>query len=139
MAAEIDEVLAVWRAAERALDTLPEEAPERPVMQIQVARLRRYYARLTEDSAPASWRLVEAAHDTIAETRRLLGEARRRIETTPRLARTERLMKDWLVAEQVLSRAAHDAPERSRLVGDADAARERYQAAVDALDPAHGA
>ena len=84
MAAEIEEVLAVWRAAERALDTLPDEAPERPVIQIQVARLRRYYARLTQESAPASWRLLEAAHDTIAETRRLLQEARGRIDEDAR-------------------------------------------------------
>jgi hypothetical protein len=135
MAIKVDEVLAVWRAAERALDALPQEAPERPIIQIQVARLRRCYARLTTEAVPATWKLLESTHETLAETRQVLAEARTRLETTSQLGGTERLMERWLLAEQALNRAADDPARRAELLRFADEARDRYQAALDALDP----
>ncbi|HEX5015392.1 MAG TPA: hypothetical protein VFV72_14690 [Candidatus Limnocylindrales bacterium] len=139
MAAEFEEVLAMWRDAERVLDALPDEAPERPIILIQVARLRRYYARLTNDAAPASWQLLESTHEAIAETRRILGDARARVRAsgTPEssLSATDRLMEGWLLAEQELNRAGEDPLRRSELLRAADDARDRYQAALDQLEP----
>jgi hypothetical protein len=137
MAVEVEEVLATWREAERALEALPAESSERPVIQIQVARLRRYYAQLTNETAPASWRLLEAAHQAIEETRVILAEAEMRLSepSQPTLSDTERLMETWLLAEQALNRAGEDAARRTQLLQVADDARERYQSAIDEFEP----
>ena len=83
MALSVDELLLVWRDAERVLNDLPASAPERPRFLRQVARLRRYHARLTTETAPTSSRLLSSTHDAITETRRLLGNARSRVEAPP--------------------------------------------------------
>jgi hypothetical protein len=138
VAADVEEVLAMWREAERALDALPEEAPERPVVLIQVARLRRYYQRLTKETVPATWHLLESTHEAIEDTRQILAEARARIAASEpahsSLSATDRLMEAWLLAEQALNRAGDDPIKRGELLRIADEARERYQAAIDAQE-----
>jgi glycosyltransferase A (GT-A) superfamily protein (DUF2064 family) len=137
LAVRLEEVLAAWRAAERALNELPKEAPERPLILLQAARLRRIHARLTNERVPETWQLLTATHEALAETRRLLAEARARIDgVDSSLSRTDQLMRDWLLAEQVLNRAGDEDPElRNRLLLAADEARERYQAAIDEMEP----
>jgi hypothetical protein len=136
MAVEVEDVLAVWREAERALESLPEEAPERPIIQIQVARLRRLYLRMTNEAVPATWNLITATRDAIADTKAILGDAEARIQSShSMLTGPERLMTDWLLAEQALTRAGDDPARRSELLLAADEARERYQAAIDELGP----
>jgi len=136
MAVRLEEVLAAWRAAERALSELPEEAPERPLIQIQAARLRRIHGRLMNERAPVTWQLLRSTHEAIADTRRILDEARARIdgEESP-LTRTDRLMREWLLAEQALNRVGDDDVLRRQLLLAADEARERYQQAIDEIDP----
>ena len=87
MALSVDELLLVWRDAERVLNDLPASAPERPRILRQVARLRRYHARLTTETrahelAPARRRPTTRS----TETRRLLGDAR---ESRRSAARTD--------------------------------------------------
>jgi hypothetical protein len=137
MGVEVEEVLATWREAERALEALPVEAPERPVIQIQVARLRRYYAQLTNETAPASWRLLESAHQAIEDTHTILADAAKRLSDSsqPSLSDAERLMEAWLQAEQALNRAGEDAFKRVELLQLADEAREHYQTAIDEFEP----
>ena len=139
MAVSVDEVLAVWRAAERALADLPPDSPERPVVQLQVIRLQRIYARLTTLSAPATWNVLESTRETIDEAKRVLADADERIATPFALGRTERLMEDWLVAEQALTRVDDGSPARADLLRKADEARDRYQAAIDEVEPARSA
>jgi hypothetical protein len=137
MAVRLEEVHAAWRATERALNELPEEAPERPLILLQAARLRRLHARLMNERAPETWQLLSATHEALAETRRLLGDARARIDGVDgSLSRTDQLMRDWLVAEQALNRVADDDPAlRNQLLLAADEARERYRAATDQVEP----
>ena len=80
MALSVDELLLVWRDAKRVLNDLPASAPERPRILRQVARLRRYHARITTATAPTNSRLLSSTHDAITDTRRLLGEARSRVD-----------------------------------------------------------
>lgn len=136
MALRVEEVLSVWRDAERVLNDMPASAPERPNILRQVARLRRYHARLTTEIAPTSWRLLSSTHDAMTETQRLLGEARGRVDAPPGpMDRTHRLMREWLLAEQELNRAGDDRADRAGLVLTADEARERYQTALDEIAP----
>jgi len=135
MAVSVEEVLAVWRAAERALAELPSGSPERPYVQVRVIRLQRIYARLTTLSAPATWNVLESARKTIDDAKSVLAEANERIATPLALGRTERLMEAWLVAEQALARLDDASPDRAALIARADHARDRYQAAIDEVKP----
>jgi hypothetical protein len=110
MALRVEEVLSVWRDAERVLNDMPASAPERPSILRQVARLRRYHARLTTEIAPTSWRLLSSTHDAMTETQRLLGEARVVDAPPGTMDRTHRLMREWLLAEQELNRQATTGP-----------------------------
>ena len=47
MALEVEEVLALWRQAERLLDELPARSPERTVVSAEALELKRIYMRLT--------------------------------------------------------------------------------------------
>jgi hypothetical protein len=92
------------------------------------------------ERAPETWQLLGATHEALAETRRLLGDARARIDGVDgvdgSLSGTDQLMRDWLVAEQALNRVADDDPAlRNQLLLAADEARERYQAAIDQVEP----
>ena len=137
MAVRLEEVLAAWRAAERALNDMPEEAPERRPILLQAARLRRLHARLMNERVPESRQLLLATDEAIAMTWQLLGEARARIGgAEASLSRADQLMRDWLVAEQALNRVPDGDPVlRSQRLLAADAARERYQAAIDEMEP----
>ena len=136
MAVKVEDVVAVWREAERALDSLPEEASDRPIIQIQVARLRRLYLRLMSEAVPATWNLITATREAIADTNAILDDAEARIQSShSMLTGTERLMTDWLLAEQSLTRAGDHPARRSELLLAADEARERFQAAIDELGP----
>ena len=114
---------------------LPPESPDRPVVQLQVIRLQRIYARLTTLSAPATWNVLESTRETIDEARRVLADADERIARPVPLGRTERLMEDWLVAEQALTRVDEASPNRATLTRTADDARNRYQATIDEVEP----
>ena len=54
MAAEAVEVLNEWRRAERLLTVLPDDAPERTEVEVQVEQLRILYQRVTGATIPSS-------------------------------------------------------------------------------------
>jgi hypothetical protein len=79
MALQIEEVLSLWREAERLLDELPAEAPEREVVSAEVVRLRRMYKRLTDES-DVSAHMIGAAQDTMAKAKSTFDQARAALE-----------------------------------------------------------
>jgi hypothetical protein len=62
-------------------------------------------------------------------------ESGARFEATKPLTTVERLMEAWLLAEQAINRAGEDSADRAELIRRADAARDRYQAALDGVEP----
>ena len=83
MAVEVEEVLALWREAERLLEGLPGEAPERVLVQERVDALKVTYRRLTTEPIVDPNLLFASALDHIEETRQLLDGLRRRFERSP--------------------------------------------------------
>jgi hypothetical protein len=82
MALQIEEVLSLWREAERLLNELPPEAPERKRVSAEVVSLRRMYRRLTEESDVTA-HMIGAAHDTIISAKATLVWARAKPEGKP--------------------------------------------------------
>ena len=78
MALEVQEVLYLWREAERVLDQLPPGAPERTLVSAEVVNLRRTYKRLTAES-DATATTVADSRTTIESAQRNLAKARERI------------------------------------------------------------
>ena len=74
----IAEALAVWREAERLLEQLPEDHPERSVIQFEVVRARAVYRRLTEAES-VSRGLVDESLSTMQEAWKTLNNARQRL------------------------------------------------------------
>ncbi|HEX5013667.1 MAG TPA: hypothetical protein VFV72_05835 [Candidatus Limnocylindrales bacterium] len=80
MALETEEVLALWREAERILEQLPPGAPERKLVGAEVVKLRRIFKRLTNQRAarsatlPESRSTIESAELTLARARERLGQ-----------------------------------------------------------------
>jgi len=79
MALEIEEVLALWREAERVLQQLPRGAPERKLVSAEVVNLRRTYRRLTAESRATAETLAES-RVTIESAQVTLERARERFE-----------------------------------------------------------
>jgi hypothetical protein len=78
MALQIEEVLSLWREAERVLEELPADAPERTVMSAEVASLKQTYRRLTEENDVSAHALV-VTRESIADARAALAAAKARL------------------------------------------------------------
>lgn len=64
MALRVDEVLAVWREAERVLDDLPPGDPERRLISAHVVEIRSIYRRLT-DAMDTSYEGLGSSRDQL--------------------------------------------------------------------------
>jgi hypothetical protein len=82
MAVLVEEVLQVWREAERVLDRLPEATPERKLLQVEVFQLRSIHRRLTDTRIEQTAQLIASSRDTIGAARATLALARRRLEAS---------------------------------------------------------
>jgi hypothetical protein len=75
----MEEVLALWREGERILEQLPQDAPDRPMVEAEVESLRALYHRLTskiEESGIA----LETSRSRIDSSRATLERAKLRLE-----------------------------------------------------------
>jgi len=81
MATLVEEVLAVWRDAERMLGELPELHADHETVARAVAELRAIYSELTAASTQSRAR-IRVSEAAVARTRTLLDAARRSIEPT---------------------------------------------------------
>ena len=80
MAVLIEELLDVWREAERVLDELPEATPERGMLEVEVIELRSVHQRLTDRRIEQTANLIAGSRETIEATRRTIERARQRID-----------------------------------------------------------
>lgn len=76
MALAVEEVLSLWREAERLLDVLPLDAPERKDIAADVADLKRIYNRLTLDN-DATGKILASSRETLSVAREALDAAKR--------------------------------------------------------------
>ena len=74
MALEVEEVLALWRQAERLLDELPARAPERKAVSAEALELKRIYKRLTAEGDVAA-HMIGSSDLRIQESRSVLEAA----------------------------------------------------------------
>ena len=72
---QVEELLRVWRDAERVLDTISPLSPDHEIVRMQVARLRDAYQAMT-DRRPASEEVVALSHATLRDTQALLDRMR---------------------------------------------------------------
>jgi len=79
----IEELLQVWREAERILEQLPDTTPERTILQVEVGQLRSMHRRLTDRRIEPTAHMVAASHDTIESARRTIERAKERLERSP--------------------------------------------------------
>lgn len=82
MTLAIEEVLAVWRDAERARDALPATHPRRTAIDADITELRAIYARLTDLIARSDHDL-RVSNDQIASAMATLERVRARLEAVP--------------------------------------------------------
>jgi Tfp pilus assembly pilus retraction ATPase PilT len=75
----VEEVLALWREAERLLDELPQPSPERIRVQLAVEELRGIYQRLTT-RADGTHAKVAATEVTLESAQRAIREAQVRLD-----------------------------------------------------------
>jgi hypothetical protein len=80
MAVLIEELLDVWREAERVLDELPDATPERSLLEVEVVELRSVHQRRTDRRIEQTAHLIAGSRETIEATRRTIERARQRIE-----------------------------------------------------------
>jgi hypothetical protein len=80
MAVLIEELLEVWREAERVLDELPDATPERTLLEVEVIQLRSVHQRLTDRRIEHTAHLIAGSRDTIEAARRTIERARLRID-----------------------------------------------------------
>jgi hypothetical protein len=78
MALRVEEVLALWREAERVLEDLPEVDPDRGIVCADVVSLRRMYRSLTDTAAGTEAALTQSAA-LVAESRAILRRVRARL------------------------------------------------------------
>ena len=78
MALAIEEVLSLWREAERLLEVLPADAPEHKVVSAEVVNLKRIYKRLTAES-DATAEVLAASHSVLASAHETLAAAMLRL------------------------------------------------------------
>ena len=74
----IEEVLAIWRDAERIRDALPAAHPSRVELDAEIVELRAIYARMTDLIASSNHDLCVSA-DQIASARETLARVRARL------------------------------------------------------------
>jgi hypothetical protein len=79
MALEVEEVLSLWREAERLLDGMPANAPDRTIVSAEVVNLKRIYRRLTADS-DATAEILSASHMALESAQATLDSTRRRLD-----------------------------------------------------------
>ena len=79
MALEVEEVLSLWREAERLLDGMPVNAPDRTIVSAEVVNLKRIYRRLTADS-DATAEILSASHMALESAQATLDSTRRRLD-----------------------------------------------------------
>jgi hypothetical protein len=72
MAAEAAEILHEWRRAERLLTVLPDDAPERTEVEVQVDQLRILYQRVTGATIPSTEARLQSTRAQIARSRAFL-------------------------------------------------------------------
>ena len=75
MALEVEEILALWRQAERLLDELPARAPEHRIVRAEVLELKRMYKRLTAEG-DVTGHMIGTTHLRIQESKAVLEAAR---------------------------------------------------------------
>jgi hypothetical protein len=80
MAVLIEELLDVWREAERVLDELPEANPERHVLEGQLTQLRSVHRHLTDRRIEHTAHMIAASRGTIDAARQTIERARERID-----------------------------------------------------------
>ena len=84
MALAVQEVLSLWREAERLLDDLPDAAPERKIISAEVVNLKRTYRSLTTrpdvtaEVLAESRETIDAAQQTLDAASRRIGRSERR-------------------------------------------------------------
>ncbi len=96
MAAETAHILEEWRRAERLLQALPDDAPERSEVEARLEEIRALYRRVTTETIPSTHIRLTATRDQLErarasldwvaarmEKRRALGNARRAGEPRP--------------------------------------------------------
>jgi hypothetical protein len=74
----IAEALAIWREAERLLEELPENHPERKVIQFELVQARAVYRSLTTRQA-LSRDVIDGSRDTLQQAWKTLERSRDRI------------------------------------------------------------
>ncbi len=79
MTLAIEEVLAVWRDAERVRDALPPTHPSRAAIDAEIRRLRAMYARMT-DLASSTGNDLAASSQQIASAMATLDRVRSRLD-----------------------------------------------------------
>jgi hypothetical protein len=79
MALPIEDVLALWREADRVLDELPPDAADRSRVQAELDSLRTLYARLTDGTTLSTEKLA-VSKAAIERSQRVIAQARARIE-----------------------------------------------------------
>ena len=80
MAVLIEELLEVWREAERVAEELPPATPERAQLETQLAELRAIHQRLTQRDIERTAQVIAASQDTIDCARRTIERAHERLE-----------------------------------------------------------
>ena len=76
MAILLEELLEVWREAERVLDQLPVGAPERNVLQVEVVQLHSMHRRLTDQQLEQTDQLLASSREVIEAVRRVIERTR---------------------------------------------------------------
>ncbi|HEV7809526.1 MAG TPA: hypothetical protein VGO64_02915 [Candidatus Limnocylindrales bacterium] len=79
MSVRMEEVLALWREGERILEQLPDDAPDRPMVEAEVESLRDLYHRLTS-TIESSGIALETSRARIESSRATLERAKLRLE-----------------------------------------------------------
>ncbi|HEV7810554.1 MAG TPA: hypothetical protein VGO64_08140 [Candidatus Limnocylindrales bacterium] len=75
MALRVEEVLALWREAERVLDGLPVGDPERTHLNAEIVEIREIYARLTE-AVDSTWTGLGSSREQMASASETLVRVR---------------------------------------------------------------
>ena len=72
MAILLEELLEVWREAERVLDQLPAGAPERKAIEVNVIELRSMHRLLTDQQLEQTDQLLASSREAIEAARRVI-------------------------------------------------------------------
>ena len=79
-AMQVQEVLSLWREAERLSGELPPEEPLRRVVTHEALKLRRNYRHMTRERADESASVLRSDGEVLESTRRTLEAARARLD-----------------------------------------------------------